>query len=49
MYECCPANIVSALRDIYYDVCATLLSARCKDHLAISLQCLHDSTVILLS
>ncbi len=31
------ANIMRALRDIFYDVCAALL------------QCLHDSTVILLS
>ncbi len=49
MYECCHYREGLARYFIRCMCCTLAMSARCKDNLAISLQCLHDSTVIMLS
>ncbi len=49
MYECCHYREGLARYCLRCMCCTLAMSARCKDYLAISLQCLYDSTVILLS
>ncbi len=49
MYECCQYRQGLARYFLRCMCCTLAMSARCKDHLVISLQCLYNSTVILLS
>ncbi len=49
MYECCQYREGLARYFLRCMCCTLVMSARCKDHVAISLKRLHDSTVILLS